>query len=90
MRLLYYLLLIMMLAFITLALFVLIGYTGYQIYSTAKNLANQTIHQYNESINVSDYDIMEKTMPFWIILDTAIIIAFIIMIVAVFMHSKKR
>ena len=75
---------------VTIFALVLAGFIGYQIYNTTKQVAENITHQYNSTINISDYDVVQKVQPVWLILDYALILAFIFMVVAVFMHSRKR
>ena len=90
MKLLYLLLVIMMITVLTIVVFVILGYVGYQIYYNAKTMAENVTQKYNSTINITDYDLIAKLNPFFIILDLALIVAFIFMIIAVFMHSAKR
>ena len=79
-----------LIAAVTLFVLVIAGYVGYNIYHTTRNVTENVVHQYNKSVNVSDYDVVAKTMWIWGIIDITLILAFIFMVVAVFMHSRKR
>ncbi|RLG66694.1 hypothetical protein DRN93_05915, partial [archaeon] len=76
---------------------VIFGYIGYQLYSVGKSTVEQIIENSTSTtnttttpINITDYDIVAKTQNLFIVLDIALIVAFIFMVVAVFMHSRKR
>lgn len=95
MRYLKYLMYIGIIAVIVAVVLSVVGYALYNYYvdikSASQNISDNLAKTLNTTpVNVSEYDIVPKLNPIIIVVDTALIVAFIFSIVAVFLYSKRR
>ena len=91
MKLLYLIIILLLLLFVTIIILVIVGYIGHQIYNVTKTKTEEIINKTPDAdVNLTNYDLVSKLTPLFLLLDVALIIAFIFMVVAVFMHSRKR
>lgn len=91
MRLVGLILLVFIIVVVTAIILSVLGYVGFSIYGTVKQVVNQTVSTLTGGReNISDYDVVEKTGPMWLLVNIALILAIIFAVVAVFMHSRRR